>query len=131
MSPETKKLLVKFAAYVDEIARRFNAMKEKQAFTAKVASYRIPEVVDLLVKKGLANKGDERLLAESLKDHAKCLLYIEKLANYARPGSFGSVVYGGGSDVKPSFRPIGQVLNEDETVAGRNFKEAFLRLNLS
>jgi len=129
MISDIRKALVKFSALAQEIGERFSRVKQKQDFVTKVASYRIPEVVELLVKKGFANEGDKKLLADSLRDHAKCLLYIEKLANYARPGSFGTVLYGKSNDNRRT-RAIGQVISEDETEAGRAFREAFLRLSV-
>ena len=130
MIPQLRKALVKFAAISDEIARRYSKLAKEREFNVKVASVRIPEVVDLLIKKGLADPGTRNLLANSLRDPVKCLSYIEKLAERVSPGRLGSVVYGGGSSTKQRYKNVvGMVISEDETEAGRAFKEAMLRLS--
>jgi hypothetical protein len=130
MLPDIRKALVKFAAISDEIARRFSKMAKQRNFNVKVASVRIPEVVELLVKKGLADPAAKNLLANSLRDHVKCLHYIEKLAERISPGRLGSVVYGSNSAIRRQNKNVvGLITPEDQTESGRAFKEAMLRIS--
>lgn len=116
MSIEIKcKNLVKIAAELER--RQLSTSKKAHA----IVNNRIPIVVDNLIANRIIAPETKQAMLESLRDHGKCLVFIDKLANSIRNNFGRPVVSHNRVDKDPGF--VNYKQNEDERESGRVFRE--------
>lgn len=101
-----------------------NELERRQHFRSKKASAvineRIPLVVDNLIANRIIAPETKQAMLESLKDHGKCLVFIDKLASSVR-NNFGRPVAGNTVTKDPGM--VNYKKAEDERESGRVFRE--------
>lgn len=99
-----------------EVMRR---LQQRSKVASALVEERIPIVVDNLIARHIIGSETKQAMVESFRDHAKCLQFIDNLAQNTRSGTFGKAA-------KYTDAP-----SSDERESDRVFKEMVLRKRTS
>lgn len=101
-----------------------NELERRQRISSKKASAvvntRVPLVVDNLIANRIVAPETKQAMIESLKDHGKCLVFIDKLASSVR-NNFGRPVVSNNSQKDPGL--VNYKKAEDDRESGKVFRE--------
>lgn len=103
-----------------ELQRRFNS--EYQTSQALIKE-RVPLVVDNLIANRIIAPETKQAMLQTLQQHDKCLLFIDKLASTARM-NFGRPL--GKRSTNENVPFVNSKVPEDERESGRIFRELVL-----
>ncbi len=88
---DTRVIVNNFLKLANEMARRFK-MRAKYANVGPLIEVRVPAVVDNLIARNIIDGESKQAMLNTLKDHAKCLLFIDKLTEGMVSGELGNAV---------------------------------------
>lgn len=77
----------KLAKLHKEMIRRLSSRKK---VASRLVEKRVPEVVDNLIARKIITPESKMAMVDNLKDHAKCLLFIDNLSENVRPYALGT-----------------------------------------